>query len=202
MAYNSIDKCWRCQPDWANNRKRLADCAQGFGQKARGGKFGEIYTVTDPSDNDMVNPKPGTLRHAVIQKEPLWIIFAYSMTIRLNQELIMASHKTIDGRGANVVIAGGAGLVLQNIENVIISNIHIRNIVKGSGGLIRDSVDHFGIRGASDGDAISIWQSKDVWVDHVSMSESDDGLIDVVQQSTDVTISNCHFIRHNHVRIL
>lgn len=52
----------------------------------------------------------GTLRHAVIQKEPLWIIFDRGMTIRLHQELIMQSDKTIDARGANVHIAGGAGI--------------------------------------------------------------------------------------------
>ncbi|XP_020412082.1 uncharacterized protein LOC109947081 [Prunus persica] len=31
--------------------------------------------VTDPGDDDTVNPRPGTLRHAVIQNEPLWIVF-------------------------------------------------------------------------------------------------------------------------------
>lgn len=110
MAINSIDKCWRCDRNWALNRKKLADCARGFGEKAQGGKNGRIYVVTDPSDNNVVNPRPGTLRHAVIQLEPLWIIFARSMTIRLSQELIVTSHKTIDARGSNVHIAYGAGI--------------------------------------------------------------------------------------------
>lgn len=79
---NPIDKCWRCRPDWHLKRKKLADCAIGFGHMATGGKKGKIYVVTDPSDNDMVNPRPGTLRHAVIQREPLWIIFQRDMTIR------------------------------------------------------------------------------------------------------------------------
>lgn len=81
MVTNPIDKCWRCDPNWADNRKRLADCAMGFGSKATGGKDGEFYVVTDNSD-DYNDPKPGTLRYAVIQKEPLWIIFKKSMTIR------------------------------------------------------------------------------------------------------------------------
>ena len=93
---NPIDRCWRCQPDWADNRKRLADCAMGFAKGTTGGKAGEIYVVTDSSD-DTSDPKPGTLRYGVIQKEPLWIIFAKSMTIRLHQELIVQSDKTIDG---------------------------------------------------------------------------------------------------------
>lgn len=88
LATNPIDRCWRCQRDWHLNRKRLADCALGFGYKTTGGKAGNLYWVTDNSD-DSTNPKPGTLRHAVIQKEPLWIVFKNSMNIRLAQELIM-----------------------------------------------------------------------------------------------------------------
>ncbi|KAK1353028.1 hypothetical protein POM88_052866 [Heracleum sosnowskyi] len=60
---------------------------------------GKYYVVTDPNDDDAVNPRPGTLRYAVIQDEPLWIIFKRSMVITLKQELIMNSFKTIDARG-------------------------------------------------------------------------------------------------------
>lgn len=161
--------------------------------------MGEFYTVTDPSDNDMVNPKPGTLRHAVTQPQPLWIIFARSMTIRLNQELIMAGDKTIDARGVNVHIAGGAGITIQFVQNVIIHGLHIHDIVPGSGGLIRDSVGHIGLRTRSDGDGISIFGAANLWIDHVSMSNCADGLIDAIEGSTGITISNCHFTKHNEV---
>ena len=30
---NIIDRCWRCRADWATDRKRLAQCARGFGHK-------------------------------------------------------------------------------------------------------------------------------------------------------------------------
>ncbi|KAK9119928.1 hypothetical protein Scep_018021 [Stephania cephalantha] len=98
---NPIDDCWRCDPNWEKNRQRLADCAIGFGKDAIGGRDGRIYVVTDSGDYDVVNPKPGTLRHAVIQDEPLWIVFARDMVIKLKEELIMNSFKTIDGRGAS-----------------------------------------------------------------------------------------------------
>ncbi|KAF5956991.1 hypothetical protein HYC85_004216 [Camellia sinensis] len=49
---------------------RLADCVLGFGYKTTGGKAGKFYVVTDNSD-DSSRPKPGSLRHAVSQKEPL-----------------------------------------------------------------------------------------------------------------------------------
>ncbi|CAH9082029.1 unnamed protein product [Cuscuta epithymum] len=199
-ATNPIDRCWRCDPHWATNRKRLADCGLGFGYKAKGGKNGRFYVVTDFSDDSM-NPKPGSLRHAVIQKEPLWITFAHDMNIRLHQELIMQGDKTIDGRGAQVHISGGAGITLQFIRNVIIHGIHIHNIVIGTGGLVRDSVEHFGIRTVSDGDGISIFGSSDIWIDHVSMKNCYDGLIDAIEASTAITISNSHFTDHNEVML-
>ncbi|KAA8534454.1 hypothetical protein F0562_031971 [Nyssa sinensis] len=59
LTGNPIDDCWRCDPNWANNRQRLADCAIGFGQGALGGKGGRIYVVTDSSDRDPANPTPG-----------------------------------------------------------------------------------------------------------------------------------------------
>ncbi|KAG6420929.1 hypothetical protein SASPL_117474 [Salvia splendens] len=70
-----------------------------------GGKGGKIHVVNDPSDDDVQNPKPGTLRHAVLRKEPLWITFDRNMQIKLKQELMVQSDKTIDGRGAKVEIA-------------------------------------------------------------------------------------------------
>ncbi|XP_026427977.1 putative pectate lyase 14 isoform X2 [Papaver somniferum] len=124
---NPIDDCWRCDKDWHKNRKRLADCGIGFGRKALGGRDGDYYVVTDPSDHDAVNPKPGTLRHAVIQDKPLWIVFKRDMVITLKQELIMNSFKTIDGRGVNVHIANGACITIQYITNVIIHGIHIHD---------------------------------------------------------------------------
>lgn len=104
---NPVDDCWRCDPNWEKNRKKLADCAVGVGKNAVGGRDGEIYVVTDSGDDDPVNPKRGTLRYAVIQEEPLWIVFGHDMVIQLKEELIMYSFKTIDGRGANVNIANG-----------------------------------------------------------------------------------------------
>lgn len=201
MATNPIDRCWRCQPNWAKNRFRLADCVLGFGGRTIGGKGGRIYVVTDPSDNDIQNPRPGTLRHAVIQKEPLWIVFHHSMVIRLAQELIMQSDKTIDGRGVRVEIGYGAGITIQFVRNVIIHGVKIHDIVKKKGGLIRDSVDHYGFRTESDGDGISIFGSQDVWIDHVSMTTCTDGMIDAIQGSTAITISNCHFTDHDKVSI-
>ncbi|KAH1246331.1 putative pectate lyase P59 [Glycine max] len=172
------------------NRKRLADCALGFGHGTIGGKDGKIYVVKDSSNNDLVNPKPGTLRHAAIQKEPLWIIFYRSMNIKLHAELMLTDNKTIDARGANVNISEGAQITLQYVRNIIIHGLHIHDIKKCSGGLIRDSMDHYGVRAMSDGDAISV---------SCFLTNCKDCLIDVVNASTVVTISNRHFTKHKDV---
>ena len=94
LSGNPIDDCWRCDPDWQKDRQRLADCGIGFGQYALGGKGGEFYVVTDPSDDDAVNPRPGTLRYAVIQTEPLWIVFASNMVIHLSQVIKLSRSST------------------------------------------------------------------------------------------------------------
>ncbi|KAL9239970.1 hypothetical protein vseg_014239 [Gypsophila vaccaria] len=198
-AQNPIDRCWRCKDSWAENRKKLADCVKGFGRNTTGGKAGPYYVVKDNSDDDLINPKQGTLRHAVLQPGPLWITFATSMKIKLKGELLVTSNKTIDGRGAQVRIADGAGITIQFADNVIIHNIKIHDIKPASGGLIKDTFDHIGFRSADDGDGIVVFASTNIWLDHLSMWNSHDGLIDIVKASTSVTVSNCHFTNHDHV---
>ncbi|QCD92566.1 pectate lyase [Vigna unguiculata] len=198
---NPIDNCWRCNKDWANDRYQLAKCGKGFGRRAVGGLGGPIYVVNDTSDDDMQNPKPGTIRHAVTQQGPLWITFSRSMRITLQQELMISSDKTIDGRGANVQFKDGGGLTMQFVNNIIIHGIRVKNIVPKDGGMIRDSYNHVGHRTRSDGDAISIFGASNIWIDHVSLSNSADGLIDVIEGSTAITVSNCHMTRHNDVML-
>ncbi|CAI9760660.1 unnamed protein product [Fraxinus pennsylvanica] len=199
---NPIDDCWRCDPSWQLNRQRLADCGIGFGQYALGGKGGKYYVVTDSSDHDPVNPAPGTLRYAVIQTEPLWIVFAANMLIHLSEELIFNSYKTLDGRGTHVQITGGGCITLQYITNVIIHNIHIHHCYEAGDTNIRSSPTHYGWRAKSDGDGISIFGARDIWIDHCSLSHCKDGLIDAVMGSTGITISNNQFSHHNEVMLL
>ncbi|RRT45470.1 hypothetical protein B296_00020573 [Ensete ventricosum] len=196
---NPIDDCWRCDPEWHLHRKRLADCGIGFGRSAMGGRNGRFYRVTDPSDDDPVNPRPGTLRHAVIKDEPLWIVFKRDMVITLKQELIMNSFKTIDGRGANVHIANGACITIQFVTNIIIHGLHVHDCKPTGNAMVRSSPSHYGWRTIADGDAISIFGSSHIWVDHNSLSNCADGLVDAIMGSTAITISNNYFTHHNEV---
>ncbi|KAK8356278.1 hypothetical protein V6Z11_A05G345300 [Gossypium hirsutum] len=107
--------------------KKLVDCASGFVHGTTCGNDGEFYVVIDPIDN-AASLKPGTLLHAVTQTGPLWITFKGSMTIKLEQELIVTSDKTIDARGANVEICNGVGSTAQSAKKVIIHGLHIYHI--------------------------------------------------------------------------
>jgi len=167
-----------------------------------GGKGGQIYVVTDSSDRDPANPVPGTLRHAVIQDEPLWIVFAADMTINLKHELIFNSFKTVDGRGANIHVTGHGCITLQYVSNIIIHNIHVHHCTPSGNTNIRASPTHVGWRGRSDGDGISIFSSRKIWIDHCSLSYCTDGLIDAIMGSTAITISNNHFAHHDEVMLL
>nr|ABR18471.1 unknown [Picea sitchensis] len=199
---NPIDDCWRCEPNWQMNRQRLADCAIGFGRDAIGGKNGRYYVVTDSSDEDAVNPKPGTLRHAVIQDEPLWIIFQSDMVIQLKEELMMNSFKTIDGRGADVHIAHGACITIQFVTNIIIHGVSIHDCFQAGNAMVRNTPEHYGWRTVSDGDGISIFGGRYIWIDHCSLSNCKDGLIDAIMGSTAITISNNYFTHHDKVMLL
>lgn len=197
---NPVDDCWRSDSNWHNDRQALADCAIGFGKNAAGGKEGRVYVVTDDSDDNVVNPKEGTLRYGVLQEEPLWIVFDRNMKIKLKNELILTSYKTIDGRGANVHLSDGAGLKIQFVQNIIVHGIHFHNIVPTGPAVIRSSPTHVGHRDKTDGTAIAIFTSHDVWVDHCFFSKADDGLVDAIRGSTRITVSNCYFSNHDKVR--
>ncbi|CAN0825920.1 Probable pectate lyase 13 [Linum grandiflorum] len=199
---NPIDDCWRCDPNWSQNRQRLADCGIGFGRGALGGRGGQIYVVTDSSDHDPANPTPGTLRYGVIQDAPLWIVFSGNMVIKLKHELIFNSYKTVDGRGANVHITGNGCLTLQYVNHVIIHNIRIYNCKPSGNTNVAASPTHVGYRGRSDGDGVSLFGAHNVWIDHCTLSSCTDGLIDVIMGSTGITISNNYFSHHNEVMLM
>jgi pectate lyase len=115
------------------------------------------------------------------------------------QELIMNSFKTLDGRGVNVHIAKGACITVQYVTNIIIHGINIHDCIPTGNAMVRSSPSHYGWRTMADGDGVSIFGSSYVWVDHCSLSNCADGLVDAIMGSTAITISNNYFTRHNEV---
>ncbi|KAF2292646.1 hypothetical protein GH714_026285 [Hevea brasiliensis] len=68
--------------------------------------------------------------------------------------------------------------------------------------MVRSSPTHYGWRTMADGDGISIFGSSHIWIDHNSLSNCADGLIDAIMGSTAITISNNYFTHHNEVMLL
>ncbi|ERM98950.1 hypothetical protein AMTRI_Chr03g52660 [Amborella trichopoda] len=159
--------------------RALAAQAEGFGRMAIGGLHGSLYCVTSLLDDG-----PGSLRDACRRKEPLWIVFEVSGTIKLNAGIKVSSYKTIDGRGQRVKLAG-KGLQLRACEHVIVCNLEFE-----------------GGRGP-DVDAIQIKpNSRHIWIDRCSLRDYDDGLIDITRASTDITVSRCHFFGHDKTMLI
>ncbi|XP_031250137.1 probable pectate lyase 4 isoform X1 [Pistacia vera] len=165
--------------DVENSLRALAGRAEGFGRFAIGGLHGPLYFVTSLSDDG-----PGSLREGCRRKEPLWIVFEVSGTIHLLSYLNVSSYKTIDGRGQRVKLSG-KGLRLKECEHIIVCNLEFE-----------------GGRG-HDVDGIQIKpKSRHIWIDRCSLSDFDDGLIDITRQSTDITVSRCYFTRHDKTMLI
>ncbi|KAI3455535.1 hypothetical protein Pfo_012198 [Paulownia fortunei] len=201
---NVIDKCWRTNPNWRSHRHQLATCSVGYTGKMTNniGRDVTNYKVTDPSD-DPLNPKPGTLRFAMTNiRGKVWITFQRDMNIKLVKPLLVSSFTTIDGRGVNVHIAYGACLVLQRVSNVIIHGLRIHNCMAQGPGPVMGPDRKIVQLGPVDGDAIRMLTSSKIWIDHNTLYDCQDGLIDVTRGSTDITISNNWFRFQDKVMLL
>ena len=94
----------------------------------------------------------------------------------------VSSNKTIVGADANAELTGG-GLYILNSTNVIVRNLKIS--------------------GAFHTDAITVQNSKNVWIDHCDLScdpaqpTACDGLVDITHASDFVTVSWTSYHDHN-----
>ncbi|KAL6559942.1 hypothetical protein OROGR_005059 [Orobanche gracilis] len=201
---NVIDRCWRTNPSWRSRRHQLARCSVGYAGKMTNniGRDATNYKVTDPSD-DPLNPRPGTLRYAMTNiGGKIWITFARDMNIKLVKPLLVSSYTTLDGRGVDVQIGDGACIFLQRVTNVIIHGLRIRNCMPQGPGPVMGPNRKIVQLGPVDGDAIRMVTSTKVWIDHNTLTDCEDGLIDVTRGSTDITISNNRFKFQNKVMLL
>lgn len=166
------------------SRLALLEERVGYGRNARGGQGGTLCRV-----RTLANAGAGSLRECVTGDAPRWVIFDVSGTIALTDFLNVGSFKTIDGRGANITLSGRS-LWLDAAQHVIVENITITNSVIPPGLT-------FG------GDAFTIFDgAHDIWLDHVSASNSEDGLVDIVEGATDITISWSRFSNHSKVMLI
>ena len=159
----------------------FADAPAGSAVGVTGGGDGPTVWVTT-----LAADGAGSLRALSAGSSPRTVGFAVSGTIELREPIVIGSNVTIDGRGAAVDISG-SGLELRGSTNVIIRNLRI----------------HDGRADDSNLDAVSVLESSTgVWLDHLDLSSFPDGLLDVTQGSTDVTISWSYLHDHGKAMLL
>ena len=127
----------------------------------------------------------GSFREAAERAEPLWIVFDVSGAIDLSSPVLVNSHKTVDGRGRNVVFRGHGLTIGAGKSNVVIENVSFTD---------GERVDN--------NDAVQIVEASSVWVDHCSFSNFGDGLVDITRGATDVTVSWSLFADHDLVMLI
>ena len=148
--------------------------AQGGAAEVSGGRGGTVYFVTSLDDD--VN-KPGTLRYALSQNVARIIIFRVSGRIALKQELrIKYGNLTIAGQTApgDGICLSGFPVVIDKVNNVIVRFIRFR----------------MGDENKVEGDALSVYNSTGVMIDHCSFSWSTDECVSCYG-NTNFTLQYC-----------
>lgn len=141
---------------------------QGGGANTTGGYGGTVYVVSTLADS--INPDedkavPGTLRYAVEQGGARIVTFRVAGTIRLQKPLtITKGNITIAGQSApgDGICLADYPLIIKDAENVIVRFIRVR---MGEAGSNKANTEY---------DAVSVNNSKNVVLDHLSCSWSVD----------------------------
>jgi len=133
--------------------------AEGFGAFSKGGRGGDVYTVTNLKDSG-----EGSLREGINSASgPQTIVFAVSGLIQLKSELVIdQDYITIAGQ-----TAPGDGICLRDAP-LIIDASHV---------ILRYMRSRLGDEAGVEGDAISISSGHNIMVDHCSASWSVDEVL-------------------------
>ena len=131
--------------------------AEGFGKYTQGGRGGKVFVVNTLSDNPD-SPEPGSLRYAVIQKEPRIVVFSVSGVIHLQAPLVIKhDYITLAGQSSP------GGIVISGAETEIKANQVIIRYLRFRPGSAQ-----------SQGDALTARRHRDIIIDHCSLSWAND----------------------------
>ena len=155
--------------------------AEGFGAEtihARGKKVFIVDRLDDfPKSQKMRYLAPGQFRYALANAENNgggYIVFNVSGTIHLKRNAVVPSNVYVAGQtsAGGIAFEGGA-IVIKDSHDVVIRHIRHREAAKK-------------------GDAFNIVNSKNIVIDHVSISFFKDGAIDIVGNSENISIQWTH----------
>lgn len=88
------------------------------------------------------------------------------------------------------------------MHDVIIHGLRFNKIIKTAGHWVTSKNGPQDLGTPEGYDAIRLVSVKKVWIDHNYLSSAQDGLIDAQMGSTEVTISNNKFTKHDKVMLL
>jgi pectate lyase len=159
-------------PTWSSK-------ADGFAQGTTGGAGGTTVTVKTYADLN----KYATASAAYVIKVSGTITYP-----TLGYEIKVASNKTILGLGTTGRISKGGFFLGTGVKNVI-----IRNLTIGDTAVASDDPDDKDF----DYDGIQMDTASNVWIDHNTFANINDGYIDSRKDTTNVTISWNKMGNHN-----
>ncbi|KAF7118907.1 hypothetical protein CNMCM5793_008543 [Aspergillus hiratsukae] len=121
---------------------------------------------------------------AAVASDSKKVVYVSGTIKQAAKQVKVGSNTSILGKNSNAVLEG-FGLLVKEKSNVIIRNLGVRKVL------------------ASNGDAIGVQYSQNVWIDHVDVSSDRshdkdyyDGLLDLTHAADYVTISNSYI--HDH----
>jgi len=158
--------------------------AEGYGRAAQGGRGGRIIEV-----NQLGDAGAGSLRACVMAEGPRNCIFKVSGTIVLKHALLVDGEKsaglsilgqTAPGSGITITVEADSKsfmrtpLILRNTHDVIVRHLRLRSQVPNS---------------VANVDAITVENSRRVYVDHVSGAWATDENFNAETDTTDLTVA-------------
>lgn len=163
----------------------LFEAPVGFGAKAAGGRGGKILAVTTLSDR-----VDGSLRACIEAQGPRTCVFRVAGVFRfsgkppvVHNPYLTLAGQTAPGGGVTIAHDGSAEsrtpLLIKDTHDVVIQHVRVRNDRVGGA---RESED-----------SITIEQSRNILIDHVSASWARDELINGYGNNDRITISNSLF---------